>query len=125
MTKAAAIYQFWSGFGLDAYEETVVPTGSDAPDFPYITYSLVTDGFGNEVAMAASIWYRSTSWAEVNAKADEIAEHIGLGGVILPCDGGSVWIKRGLPFMQNMSDPSDDMIRRKYINISAEYITQH
>lgn len=124
MTKAAAIYQFWSGFGLNAYEETIVPTGDDAPEFPYITYSLVTDSFGGEVAMSASLWYRSTSWTEINAKTEEIAERLGLGGLTIPCDGGSVWIKPGTPFAQNMADPSDEMIRRKYINISAEFNTR-
>ena len=50
MTKAAAIYQFWSGFGLTAYEENTVP--EDAV-FPYVTYQLVTDSFGREVAATA------------------------------------------------------------------------
>lgn len=124
MTKAAAIYQFWSSFGLNAYEENAVPTGDDAPAFPYITYSLVTDSFGSEVAMSASLWYRATSWTEINAKTEEIAERLGLGGLVLPCDGGSIWVKPGQPFAQNMSDPNDDTIRRKYINISAEYNTR-
>ena len=125
MTKAAAIYQFWSGFGLNAYEETAVPTGEDAPEFPYITYSLVTDSFGGEVAMSASLWYRSTSWTDINAKTEEISTAIGMGGKILPIDGGAIWLKRGQPFAQNMSDPSDEMIRRKYLNITAEFITQN
>ena len=121
MTKAAAIYQFWSGFGLTAYEENTVP--EDAA-FPYVTYQLVTDSFDREVAATASLWYRSTSWTEINAKTDEISERLGLGGVVLPCDNGAVWVKPGQPFAQNMSDPADEMIRRKYINISAEYITR-
>ena len=53
MTKAAAIYQFWSGFGLTAYEENTVP--NDAA-FPYVTYQLVTDSFDREVAATASLW---------------------------------------------------------------------
>ena len=56
MTKAAAIYQFWNGFGLTAYEENTVP--HDAV-FPYITYQLVTDSFDREIPLTASIWYRS------------------------------------------------------------------
>ena len=31
MTKSAAIYQFWSSFGLTAYEENTVPTDADFP----------------------------------------------------------------------------------------------
>lgn len=123
MTKAAAIYEFWSSFGLKAYEESSVPTGEDAPSFPYITYQLVTDSFGNEVIMAASLWYRSSSWLDVNAKAEEISRAISLGGKIIRCDGGAVWLKRGAPFAQNMKDESDDLIKRKYLNITAEYFT--
>lgn len=120
MTKAAAIYQFWSGFGLMAYEENTVQT--DAA-FPYITYQLVTDSFDREVAATASLWYRGTSWTDINAKTEEISAHIGLGGKIIKCDGGRIWIKRGQPFAQNMGDESDDLIKRKYLNLTVEYLT--
>lgn len=123
MTKAAAIYKFWSSFGLTAYEENAVPTGDDAPKFPYITYQLVTDSFENEVLMTASLWYRSTSWAQANAKAEEISRYIGIGGTIFKCDGGRVWVKRGTPFAQRMGDETDSLIKRIYINITAEFFT--
>lgn len=123
MTKAAALHNFWSGFGLPAYEETNVPTGTAAPDFPYITYQVVTDNFGNETALTASVWYRSESWVAANAKAEEIGKHIGRGGRLIPCSGGAIWLKRGSPFAQSMGDNADDMIRRKYLNITAEFIT--
>ena len=120
MTKAAAIYQFWSSFGLTAYEENTVPT--DAA-FPYITYQLVTDSFDREIPLTASIWYRSESLAGINAKTDEISQKISRGGKIIPCDGGAIWLKRGQPFAQSMGDESDDLIKRKYLNITAEFIT--
>ena len=120
MTKAAAIYQFWSGFGLTAYEENTVPT--DAV-FPYITYQLVTDSFDREVQATASIWYRSESWTGINAKTEEISQKISRGGKIIPCDGGAIWLKRGQPFAQNMGDENDDLIKRKYLNIPAEFTT--
>ena len=120
MTKAAAIYQFWSSFGLTAYEENTVPT--DAA-FPYITYQLVTDSFDREIQLTASIWYRSESWAGINAKTDEISQTISSGGKIIPCDGGAIWLKRGQPFAQSMVDESDDLIKRKYLNITAEFMT--
>ena len=120
MTKAAAIYQFWSSFGITAYEENTVPTDAD---FPYITYQLVTDSFDREVVASASLWYRSQSWKEINAKTEEISAYIGMGGEKIPCDGGKIWIKRGQPFAQNMGDESDDLIRRKYINVSLEFFT--
>ena len=121
MTKAAAIYQFWNGFGLTAYEENTVPT--DAA-FPYITYQLVTDSFDREVAATASLWYRSESWKDINAKTEEIAKHIYDAGTI-QIDNGRLWIKRGTPFAQNMGDESDDMIKRKYLNLVYEFLTAH
>ena len=120
MTKAAAIYQFWSDFGLPAYEENTVPTDAD---FPYVTYQLVTDSFDREVAATASLWYRSESWTAINGKTEEISAHIGLGGKIIKCDGGRIWIKRGQPFAQNMGDESDDLIKRKYLNLTFEFFT--
>ena len=120
MTKAAAIYQFWNSFGLTAYEENTVPT--DAA-FPYITYQLVTDSFDREVPVTASLWYRSESWTDINAKTDEISHKISRGGKIISCDGGAIWLKRGQPFAQNMGDESDNLIKRKYLNITAEFMT--
>ena len=120
MTKAAAIYQFWSSFGLTAYEENTVP---DDADFPYITYQLVTDSFDRDVPVTASLWYRSESWAAINAKTEEISHKISRGGKIISCDGGAIWMKRGQPFAQNMRDESDDLIKRKYLNITAEFMT--
>lgn len=120
MTKAAAIYQFWNSFGLTAYDENSVP---DDAAFPYITYQLVTDSFDLEIPLTASIWYRSESWAGVNAKTEEISQTISRGGKIIPCDGGAIWMKRGHPFAQSMGDESDDLIKRKYLNITAEFMT--
>lgn len=120
MTKAAAIYQFWSGFGLTAYEENTVPTDAT---FPYITYQLVTDSFDREIPLTSSLWYRSESWTAINAKTEEISQKISRGGKIISCDGGAIWLKRGQPFAQNMGDESDDLIKRKYLNITAEYMT--
>ena len=120
MTKAAAMYQFWSSFGLTAYEENTVP---DDAAFPYITYQLVTDSFDRETQLSASLWYRSESWTGINAKTEEISQKISRGGKILSCDGGAIWLKRGQPFSQNMGDESDNLIKRKYLNITAEFMT--
>ena len=120
MTKAAAIYQFWNSFGLTAYEENSVPVEAT---FPYITYQLVTDSFDHEIPLAASIWYRSERWSGINAKAEEISQKISRGGKIISCDGGAIWLKRGQPFAQSMGDESDDLIKRKYLNITAEFMT--
>lgn len=122
MTKPAALHNFWSRF-LPSYDENTVPTGEDAPAFPYLTYNATSDSFEHPVPLHASLWYRSPSWVEIEEKAKEISEAIGLGGEILPVDGGYVWILRGSPFAQRMSEPEDDTIRRMYINISVEFLT--
>ena len=120
MTKAAAIYQFWNSFGLAAYDENTVP---DDAAFPYITYQLVTDSFDYEIPLTASIWYRSESWTAINSKTEEVSQKISRGGKIIPCDGGAIWLKRGQPFAQSMGDESDNLIKRKYLNITAEFMT--
>ena len=123
MTVEQAIHQFWSIFGLTAYEENAVPTGDDVPKFPYITYSVATAGFGEETQLTASVWTRSTSWVSANNMAESIFNYIGLGGKILKFTDGKIWIKRGTPFSQSMGDPSDSLIKRKYINVTAEFFS--
>ena len=119
MTKDMALYAFYSGFGLPAYDENTVP---DEAELPYITYQVATSDFDNNVMLSASLWYRSTSWAEIQDKADEINDYIGRGGVFLPFDGGAIWLRRGSPFSQRMDEPSDNAVRRILLNLTAEYV---
>lgn len=124
MTKAAAIYQFWAGFGLTAYEENSVPTGDGAPGFPYLTYELITSGDLDRIQCSASLWYRSTSWTAANAKVEEISAAIA-GGVVLPCDGGGIIVRKATPFAQSMGDDTDNMIKRKILTVEYLYSTQY
>lgn len=119
---AQALHQFWSGFAWKAYDENTVPSSEFTPDTPRITYSVVYDEFLSDVAMSASLWDRTYSWESVSNKAKEIYDYIGLGGRMLEYDDGHIWIRRGHPFAQRMSD-EDDAVRRIYLNIEAEYIT--
>lgn len=121
--KEQTLQTLWSSFGLTAYDESTVPTGKNAPAFPYITYSVAVDSIGNSVPLTASLWYRSSSWKAATEKSEQIGADIGLGGKLLHYDGGALWIKRGTPFAQRMADDSDDMIRRVYLNIEAEFIS--
>ncbi len=119
MTKEAALYQFWSGFGLTAYEENSVPAQAA---FPYISYEVITDSFGTQIGLTASIWYHSDSWIALNAKTQEIADELSEGGVVLPCDNGALWLQKGQPWAQSMTE-NDQSIKRKYLNITAEFLT--
>jgi hypothetical protein len=123
MTKEQALHQFWSGFGLKAYDEMTVPTGDDAPALPYITYEVITDNIGHPVTCTASIWYRSSTWTEITQIKDQIAETIGYGHKMIKIDGGYMYLTRGTPFAQRMADDSDDMIRRIYVQLDCEYLT--
>ena len=126
MTKAEALYNFWSSFTWPAYDELTVPTGDIKPDLPYITYETSTDSFGGSVALTASLWSRSTSWVEVENKASEIAQAIAEYGYrIAKIDDGYLVIYKRTPFAQHMEDPSDDSIRRIVLNISAEFLTAY
>ena len=122
MDKFQALQTFWESFGIPAYDENTVPTGDDAPAFPYITYDAVVSNLGTPVAMNASLWYYGTSWAQITAKMTEIQSAIGRGGKMLRIDDGAIWIIQGSPFAQRMAD-SNDMVRRIFINITAEFIT--
>lgn len=123
--KEQALQDFWSSFGVPAYDESTVPTGLNAPAFPYITYNVMTDSlYGNPVAMSASIWDRSSSWQFVTEKSHQIGAVIGTGGKSIRVDGGYIWIKRGTPFAFRMSD-NDDMVRRIYMNISVDFLTEN
>lgn len=124
MDKAQAIQNFWSSFGLKAYDENTVPTGDDAPKYPYITYNFGEDFFGNDVSQSISLWYRTPSWAAITSKSNEIGERIGYGGRLVGYDGGAAWIRRGTPFSQRMSEPSDDMVRRILINVEIEFMSE-
>lgn len=118
MDKAQALHSFWSSFGLTAYDESIVPEDAE---LPYITYGGSTAEMGEPVIMTASLWYHSMSWGAISVKAEEISGAIGYGGVKVPYDNGRIWIWRGTPFSQRMTDP-DPSIRRIVLNINAEYL---
>lgn len=123
MDKAQALHSFWNSFGVPAYDESTVPQDAD---IPRITYNIATDSLDNVLNLYASLWYRSTSWKDITLKAKEIEKHLGEhGGKVIQLDEGYLWIQKGVPFAQRMSDPDDDMIRRIYINVSVEYLTPY
>lgn len=121
MTKSAALYQFFSSFEMPAYSASSVP---DDVMFPYLTYTPVTAAWGSEqVSITVNLWFYTTSETIPNAKAQELSKAIGLGGVILPCDGGAIWLKRGDPWCNPIKDESDNTRKGRYINVTAEYMT--
>lgn len=123
MTKGEALHNFFSSFGLDAYASAAVP---EDVTFPYLTYDSVVDTWGSvPVSIAVNLWFYTESEAIPNAKAQRISETIGMGGKMLPCDGGAIWITRGSPWCQNLMDDTAANIKRRYLNVTAEYLTMN
>ena len=119
-TEAAAIQSFMGSFGIPAYPVTSVP---DDAETPYLTYTLAIGAWGDgETNIPVDLWYRGESEAEPNAMARKISRRVGMGGVQLACDVGTVWIKRGSPFSQTVQD-EDNSIKRRLVNLSAEFNT--
>lgn len=121
MTKAAALYAFFSQFGLQAFPSNSVP---DSTVFPYATYELTTSGQLDRVVLTASLWYRGDDWAGINAKAEEIAATV-KDFYLLDCYNGGIIIRCGTPFAQSMNDPEDDKIKRKVLTFEVLYCTPY
>ena len=120
MTKGAALQSFFDGI-MTSYAASAVP---DDATLPYLTYELITSAWdGGEVGLTVNMWFRTTSEKEPNAAVDRLSKDIGLGGVFLHCDDGVIWLKRGSPWAQSLTDATDKTIRRGYSNVTAEYLT--
>jgi len=121
MTKAAALHQFFSSFDMAAYTAASVP---EDVAFPYLTYELVTSAWEEgEVGLTVHLWFYTESEKLPNDKAQEISAAIGRGGRVLPCEGGYIWLKRGSPWCQSLRDEVSPDIKRRYIQVTAEYLT--
>lgn len=121
-TKEAAILSFFGSFGIPAYPSTAVPEDAE---MPYITYDLAVSAWeGGEVNIPLSVWYRTDSEAEPNAKAREIAKALYPEGKTAKCDEGVIYFKPGQPFSQAVQD-EDDTVKRRLINVDAEFFTSY
>lgn len=117
MDKEQALHTFWAQFGVPAYDRNTVP---DNAPLPRITYEVITDNFGTQNVLTASIYDRSNSWKSVTDIQHLLEDKLGYGGQTIGYDNGLLWVKRGVPFAQRSNDP-DDSIRVIRINIEVEY----
>ena len=117
--KIQAVYDFWSNFGWPVYDENSVP---DSAATPYITYHVSTGSLGDRVTLYGNLWDRSTSWERISRKALEIEEYVtNMYPSATAFDSGRLYIVKGSPFAQRMGEPGDDMMKRIYINLDAEF----
>ncbi len=124
MDKVQAFNTFWASFGLPAYDENTVPDGEHAPKFPYLTYSVSVSEFDSQVPINVSLWYRSNTWKDAENKMRELEKAISArGGARVSFTNGVIWFTRGSPFYQHMNDDSDELIKRIYVNVTAEFFT--
>ena len=121
MTKAEALYKFFNGFGLDAYPDTNVPEDAE---LPYLTYNITLGSIGYQISMPVNLWYRTESEAVPMAKVEQISKAIG-SGTYVQCDGGAILITKGSPFCQSLMDDTEEKIKRKYLNLVVEYLTNN
>ena len=120
MTKNKALYAWFNEF-MPFYRASAVP---DDVVMPYGTYEYIDSAFDlGEVGLTVNLWFRTESEAIPDEKAQNLSKRIGYSGVTIPCDEGYIWLKRGSPFCQSLTYENDPAIKRRYINITAEYLT--
>ena len=121
MTKNKALYAWFNEGEIPFYRASAVP---DDVVMPYGTYEYIDSAFdAGEVGLTVNLWFRTESEAIPDEKAQELSKRIGYGGVTIPCDEGYIWLKRGSPFCQSLTYENDPAIKRRHINITAEYPT--
>ena len=126
MTKYEAFYQFYSQFGLPAYEENSVPSGDDFPGYPYLVYEVQLNSFSDtDTALSFSIIDRTDSLIDSYEKSGEIAAYISRGGKVIAIDGGYMRIYRGSPWAQVQRDPNDEKVKRLYHTVNVAFYTNN
>lgn len=110
ISTASALYAFYSGFGLPAYEVNTVP---DDVTLPYITYLYNEPQYQSPATHYAQIFMRTNSNTALLEKAGDIVSAIGEGVVL---DSGVV-IRPSTPLVQIMHDASNSDIRIAYISL--------
>lgn len=120
--KWQTLHDFWSSFGIPAYDTASVP---DDAVMPYITYTALTAPFEITTLLTADIWYRSTAWNGISNKADEIGADVGIGKLISLQDGKQyIYLAQGSPFAQRIYD-TDETVKRVRINLMGEFFVFH
>lgn len=103
----AALYQFWSGFGVPAYRSGRVP---DDAELPYITFDAAVGEFGYRTILTAYNWHKAPGATAAAADLlDAIARKIPNSGFMLPVDGRGYMLiyRNGGEFQSYVEDEMD------------------
>lgn len=120
MNITQALHTYFDNF-ITAYPAHAVP---DDVIFPWLTYEVITAYFGDQpVGITVNMWFRTDSEKIPNDKVREFRRYIEENDMI-ECDEGYIWVKPGSPWAQSLSDDTDPYIKRRYINITLEYLTR-
>ena len=97
-----------------SFIENSVPSGTA---YPYITYSLNSEDWFNEGLLQVRIWTKSTSLLQVSDLTDDLEDIIGEGIRVPLPNKGTIYIYKGSPFAQFISD-EDITIKTVFINLN-------
>lgn len=124
MDRWQAQYNFWSQFGVPAYEENSVPDLKELT-FPYITYEAAVGGFGDTIPISASIWDKvrdGYSALETLDTLSDAIEDVIVNSFPRNYDNGKYRVWKEGSWSENMSDPDDDKIKRKRLSVNFEFM---
>lgn len=120
MNKSEALFKFFSGFGIPAFEENSLPAGTQPP---FITYTDTHDNYEAEnTALQMRIWDKSNSFAYLMSIETAVHERI-KHGLRLDHDNGHIFLYKGSPFAQSLSE-QDNTYKGKLINIISLQINE-
>lgn len=117
----AALYAFWSQFGIPAYLHDQVPADAQ---YPYITYSAVAGGAFAVSSLTAFAWYKGGTAANAQRReiADKIAAAIPNRGALLELSsGGFLVLDRGSDFQMTYQDPEDEDVIAIRTSVGVRY----
>lgn len=128
MDSNQALHTFWASHGLPAIDELSAYDKKVLEQlkigFPRITYEVAAGTIESDnLLLTGKLWYKSTSWAEITQKAEQIAKFIGYGGKTYKLDNGylKIMLPRGQKYRRSLDE--SDGLRCIVFNIEVAFLT--
>ena len=124
MNRREALHNFWSSFGVEAYEQNQVPMdskGEPQVSFPYITYESKVAGWDEPLTLSVTIWDDTGNRRRLDRISRTIEDFI-RPELNVSYDRGMyrIWIGN-TPFSQDDGDP-DPKILKTILTINIEFM---